>query len=72
VNFVSLAGVHLGQYGGSNPVTTKNIYKVFYTPMAQATFSVASYWQDPYHEELFFNTSVFLPEVNNYQQDPSK
>jgi len=69
-NFVSLAGVHMGQYGGSNVLLTRNIYKVFYTPEAQKLLSISSYWHDPLHETFYLNTSVFLPQLNNIQLDP--
>jgi hypothetical protein len=73
VNYISLAGVHMGQYGGSNPSNVANIYQVFYTPEAQATNSIASYWNDPFHKEMFLNISVFLPQLNNLNTvDPSK
>lgn len=42
----------------------KTAYELFYSSIGQHT-SVGNYWNDPHHQSLFFNYSVFLPYVNN-------
>ncbi|XP_014280784.1 lysosomal thioesterase PPT2 homolog isoform X2 [Halyomorpha halys] len=39
-------------------------YELFYSSIGQHT-SVGNYWNDPYHQKLFFEYSAFLPYVNN-------
>lgn len=42
----------------------KTAYEVFYSEAGQHT-SVGNYWNDPYHQDLYYNYSRFLPYVNN-------
>uniref|UniRef100_A0A182MNI9 palmitoyl-CoA hydrolase n=1 Tax=Anopheles culicifacies TaxID=139723 RepID=A0A182MNI9_9DIPT len=45
-------------------LVAKTAYQLFYTYVGQHT-SVANYWNDPHHQELFEEFSIFLPYVNN-------
>ena len=49
VNYISLAGPHLGEYGLVGPFLMKEAWRVLYTPKLQAHYSVAGYWHDPQH-----------------------
>lgn len=42
----------------------KTAFELFYSKVGQHT-SVGNYWNDPYHQPLYFNYSQFLPYVNN-------
>lgn len=46
----------------------KTAYKMFYSRMGQLT-SVGNYWNDPYHQSLYFEHNRFLPYLNNEVQD---
>eukprot|EP01094_Clydonella_sp_ATCC50884_P024405 TRINITY_DN6115_c0_g1_i1.p1 TRINITY_DN6115_c0_g1~~TRINITY_DN6115_c0_g1_i1.p1 ORF type:complete len:321 (+),score=58.05 TRINITY_DN6115_c0_g1_i1:104-1066(+) len=70
--FVSIAGPHLGQYGATvgafapfENFTTEYAWTVLYSRWAQATWSAAGYWHDPYHEKAYYNRCKFLPSLNN-------
>jgi len=39
-------------------------YELFYSRVGQHT-SVGNYWNDPYHQDLYYKYSKFLPFVNN-------
>lgn len=43
----------------------KEIYKLFYTKLAQKNISCAGYWKDPFHYEKYLQNSEFLPLLNN-------
>lgn len=70
-NFISLSSPQAGQYGASflhlmfPGLLKETAYELFYSRVGQHT-SVGNYWNDPYHQQLYYNYSVFLPYVNNY------
>ncbi|XP_013420257.1 lysosomal thioesterase PPT2-like isoform X2 [Lingula anatina] len=77
-NFISLSSPQGGMYGVPNMVkpfvpniSSKYIYRVFYTPRGQ-NVSIANYWYDPYHLDLFKQPSlkVFLAQLNNQAPNP--
>lgn len=43
----------------------RDIYKLFYTRLAQKNISCAGYWKDPLHYEKYLQNSEFLPFLNN-------
>jgi len=67
--YISLAGPQMGQYGSDSPVlynfTTDEAWLVLYTREAQKHFSVAGYWNDPYHQKEYLKHCEFLPYLNN-------
>ncbi|CAH0393100.1 unnamed protein product [Bemisia tabaci] len=68
--FVSLSSPQAGQYGDSflhlifPNLVCATAYELFYSKIGQ-TISVGNYWNDPYHQKLFFKYSSFLPFLNN-------
>jgi len=46
-------------------MTSDAAWLAFYNIIAQDELSVANYWNDPGHQDLFLWTSHFLPYVNN-------
>lgn len=71
-SFISLSSPQMGQYGDTSylkpylpSVAYKDIYLVFYTEYFQKIFSLANYWNDPFHEDKNYEYDVFLPVVNN-------
>ncbi|XP_017785239.1 PREDICTED: lysosomal thioesterase PPT2 homolog [Nicrophorus vespilloides] len=70
INFISLSGPQAGQYGTSflhiifPGLALKGAFELFYSHVGQHT-SVGNYWNDPFHQELYFSYSQFLPFVNN-------
>ncbi|KAL9983054.1 hypothetical protein ACROYT_G005178 [Oculina patagonica] len=71
-SFIALSSPQMGQYGDTSylkpylpAIATKDIYIFFYTAYFQRTFSLANYWNDPYHEDKNYEFNVFLPVVNN-------
>ncbi|XP_055898736.1 lysosomal thioesterase PPT2-A-like isoform X1 [Biomphalaria glabrata] len=75
VTFISLSAPLAGQYGVINsfpwiPKFFKNvfghlIYMLFYTSIGQKCFSLANYWNDPHHRNLYRKHSSFLAVINN-------
>lgn len=69
-NFISLSGPQAGQYGTNflhiifPGYALETAYELFYSRIGQHT-SVGNYWNDPYHQELYYSYSQFLPFVNN-------
>ncbi|KAL6429956.1 hypothetical protein ACFW04_007645 [Cataglyphis niger] len=69
-NFISLSSPQAGQYGTRflhlffPDLVCETAYELFYSQLGQHT-SVGNYWNDPYHQELYFKYSKFLPYVNN-------
>jgi hypothetical protein len=47
--------------------TRDDIYLFFYTSDGQDV-SVGNYWNDPYHQDLYYANNVFLPLLNNGTQ----
>lgn len=41
-----------------------SVYELFYSRIGQE-ISVANYWNDPHHQQLFYKYSKFLPVINN-------
>lgn len=70
INFISLSGPQAGQYGTQflhlffPGVALKTAFELFYSHVGQHT-SVGNYWNDPYHQELYYKYSQYLPYVNN-------
>uniref|UniRef100_A0A182RVZ1 palmitoyl-CoA hydrolase n=1 Tax=Anopheles funestus TaxID=62324 RepID=A0A182RVZ1_ANOFN len=68
--FISLSSPQAGQFGDDflhlifPSLVAKTAYQLFYTYVGQHT-SVANYWNDPHHQDLFEEFSIFLPYVNN-------
>ncbi|XP_052867062.1 lysosomal thioesterase PPT2 homolog [Anopheles cruzii] len=68
--FISLSSPQGGQFGDDflhlifPSLVAKTAYQLFYTYVGQHT-SVANYWNDPHHQDLFEEYSIFLPYVNN-------
>ncbi|KRT83616.1 hydrolase [Oryctes borbonicus] len=69
-NLISLSGPQAGQYGTAflhiifPELALKTAYELFYSYVGQHT-SVGNYWNDPYHQDLFYKYSQFLPYINN-------
>ncbi|XP_058450313.1 lysosomal thioesterase PPT2 homolog [Malaya genurostris] len=68
--FISLSSPQAGQFGSDflhlifPSLVAKTAYELFYTYVGQHT-SVGNYWNDPHHQDLFEQFSIFLPYVNN-------
>lgn len=68
--FISLSSPQAGQYGTDflhlifPSLMAKTAYQLFYTYVGQHT-SVGNYWNDPHHQDLFEQFSIFLPYINN-------
>ncbi|XP_058794037.1 lysosomal thioesterase PPT2 homolog [Phymastichus coffea] len=69
-NFISLSSPQAGQYGTKflhlifPNLVCETAYELFYSRVGQHT-SVGNYWNDPHHQELYYNYSRFLPFINN-------
>ncbi|XP_076035594.1 palmitoyl-protein thioesterase 2 isoform X2 [Oratosquilla oratoria] len=77
--FISLSSPQAGQYGDDflrlifPQYIKETVYEVFYSRMGQR-ISVANYWNDPHHQNLYYEYSQYLPYINNeidesYQKD---
>eukprot|EP01107_Rhizomastix_libera_P012587 TRINITY_DN3189_c2_g1_i1.p1 TRINITY_DN3189_c2_g1~~TRINITY_DN3189_c2_g1_i1.p1 ORF type:complete len:224 (+),score=41.77 TRINITY_DN3189_c2_g1_i1:167-838(+) len=71
-NFVSLAGVQLGEYGVPvigfpwlQNLTEPLITSALYTDKMQKSVSIAGYWYDPLNHTRYLESNVFLPVINN-------
>ncbi|XP_055543852.1 lysosomal thioesterase PPT2 homolog [Wyeomyia smithii] len=68
--FISLSSPQAGQFGTDflhlifPSLVAKTAYQLFYTYVGQHT-SVGNYWNDPHHQDLFEQFSIFLPYINN-------
>ncbi|XP_065090809.1 lysosomal thioesterase PPT2 homolog [Ochlerotatus camptorhynchus] len=68
--FISLSSPQAGQFGTDflhlifPALVAKTAYQLFYTYVGQHT-SVGNYWNDPHHQDLFEQFSIFLPYINN-------
>ncbi|XP_046398559.1 lysosomal thioesterase PPT2 homolog [Ischnura elegans] len=68
--FISLSSPQAGQYGTKflhlffPNLWKKTAYELFYSEVGQYT-SVANYWNDPYHQSLYYRYSAYLPQLNN-------
>ncbi|XP_049963120.1 lysosomal thioesterase PPT2 homolog [Schistocerca serialis cubense] len=73
--FISLSSPQAGQYGTQflhlffPNLVRETAYELFYSSLGQHT-SVGNYWNDPYHKELYYNYSKFLPYINNELESP--
>eukprot|EP00578_Thalassiosira_sp_NH16_P018512 CAMPEP_0181098254 /NCGR_PEP_ID=MMETSP1071-20121207/12024_1 /TAXON_ID=35127 /ORGANISM="Thalassiosira sp., Strain NH16" /LENGTH=296 /DNA_ID=CAMNT_0023180829 /DNA_START=107 /DNA_END=994 /DNA_ORIENTATION=+ len=79
--YVSMAGPQRGQWGpclksysGLGPTIEEKMARpmgwiAFYNPIAQHGLSVANYWNDPRHSDLFRREANFLPGINGYIGD---
>jgi len=70
-SFISLSSPQGGQYGDTKflkylfPKMLKaEMYKFFYTSAGQKV-SIGNYWNDPHHQDLYMDSSVFLAVLNN-------
>jgi palmitoyl-protein thioesterase len=78
VNYVSLAGVHMGEFGATEKlekwlpflhnVATHEVYRVAYTSILQAHISVANFWFDPFRHKQYLTSSEFLPRFNEHNE----
>jgi len=46
-------------------LTTRTAYEVFYTRLGQHALSVANYWYDPRHKDLYLEYSLYLAVIDN-------
>jgi len=69
--FVSLSSPQGGQYGAEcftklfPEMTARTAYEVFYTRLGQHALSVANYWYDPRHRDLYLKYSIYLAVIDN-------
>jgi len=76
-NFVSMAGVGNGFFGGADTffghVETDLAWLYMYTKAAQKSYSVANYWRDPREVayKAYLKDNVFLPIINNQTYNPN-
>ncbi|XP_064079187.1 lysosomal thioesterase PPT2-A-like [Macrobrachium nipponense] len=75
--FISLSSPQAGQYGDEflrlifPQYIKETAYELFYSKMGQSV-SVANYWNDPHHQDLYYKYSNYLPYLNNEVDDSSK
>eukprot|EP00731_Ephydatia_muelleri_P038704 Em0869g2a len=69
--FVSLSSPQAGQYGDTDYLnflfpnfTKENLYLALYNDLGQDV-SVGNYWNDPYHQDLYYQHCDYLPLLNN-------
>ncbi|XP_046685339.1 LOW QUALITY PROTEIN: lysosomal thioesterase PPT2 homolog [Homalodisca vitripennis] len=68
--FISLSSPQAGEYGTKflhifyPNQALREAYELFYSHMGQF-ISVGNYWNDPFHQELYYKYSQFLPYINN-------
>lgn len=46
-------------------LTARTAYEVFYTRLGQHALSVANYWYDPRHRDLYLEYSLYLAVIDN-------
>jgi palmitoyl-protein thioesterase len=73
--FVSVAGQHMGQYGGSKMaekwvpflkyLSQHEAWRVLYHHDIQKYLSIANLWNDPFHQKKYLKKNVFIPHYNN-------
>lgn len=49
-------------------LTARTAYEVFYTRLGQHSLSVANYWYDPRHRDLYLEFSAYLAVIDNLKQ----
>lgn len=70
-NFIALSSPLMGQFGDTSefkflpPKLRDEVYKFCYKSVGQDHISVCQYWNDPYHQDLYANKSVYLAVLNN-------
>jgi palmitoyl-protein thioesterase len=71
INFISLSSPQAGQYGDTNylgpilpDILVKDAYKLLYTKNGQR-ISLANYWNDPHHQDLYQKWSAYLAVISN-------
>lgn len=75
--FVSLSSPQGGQYGAEcftkmfPALTARTAYELFYTRLGQRALSVANYWYDPRHRDLYLKYSAYLAVIDNVKQQNS-
>jgi palmitoyl-protein thioesterase len=76
--FISISGPHAGQYGDTDYLkfffpnfTKEHIYELFYSDLGQE-ISVANYWKDPHHLDLYEKYCIFLSSLNNASPEHKK
>ena len=47
----------------------ENVFELFYTDLGQE-ISVANYWNDPNHQDLYYKYNTFLTSLNNEVMTP--
>lgn len=52
-------------------LTARTAYELFYTRLGQRTLSVANFWYDPRHRDLYLKYSVYLAVIDNVKQQES-
>ncbi|CAL4065018.1 unnamed protein product, partial [Meganyctiphanes norvegica] len=68
--FISLSSPQGGQYGDGflrllfPQYIKETAYEVFYSRVGQRV-SIANYWNDPHHQELYYKYCNYLPYINN-------
>ncbi|KAK3087378.1 hypothetical protein FSP39_005196 [Pinctada imbricata] len=70
INFIALSSPLAGQYGDTQYLRylfpqflKEEIWRLFYTEHGQR-WSIANYWHDPHHEELYKNYSQFIAPLD--------
>lgn len=77
--FFAVTGPMMGQFGipetwlhwlpaPLNNVTTDQIFRMVYKSYFQDTLSIANYWKDPNHLDMYLADNIFLPMLNNEVQ----
>lgn len=49
-------------------LTARTAYEVFYTRLGQHSLSVANYWYDPRHRDLYLEFSAYLAVIDNLKR----
>ncbi|XP_061165439.1 lysosomal thioesterase PPT2-B-like [Saccostrea echinata] len=68
--FISLSSPQAGQYGIPDPwkkyidSLKQKAYRLLYSKFFQGKLSIANYWNDPHHQDLFRKYSVFLAPLD--------
>lgn len=52
-------------------LTARTAYELFYTRLGQRALSVANFWYDPRHRDLYLKYSVYLAAIDNVKQQES-
>lgn len=52
-------------------LTARTAYELFYTRLGQQALSVANFWYDPRHRDLYLKYSVYLAVIDNVKQQES-